>query len=364
MRKFRMLLLLLVMMLLAAPFCYGSEQSFGDGQVKVDFPGSWRVVDEADRKDVLRVVCSGTEEEVSQYMDYYHSLLMAEDPSADPKAMIQILYSTDYGDDDQMDFSDCTEEELEVFYRDQDGKEVLDNAALFLTFGLTDSTDEAEVVLTDWGKFLHTQMKESMKDGSQLYHQMYYTMKGSAVITLSLTTSGPPSEQSVKDMEKVVSSFSDSGWYDDYILDSEAVDGYEDDYEENDVGWIGFAIPVIVLTIVAMTVAAQKKAKGGKTGYDRKRPAGVGQERERMTASENTAYSASEKKKHTGIKIPKTKSVKADGKAIQVRDSGPAKAKTPDESYLESLRTLMASGLLTKEEYRDMVDAHNRNKRI
>ena len=83
-----------------------------------------------------------------------------------------------------------------------------------------------------------------------------------------------------------------------------------------------------------------------------------------MTASENTAYSDSEKKKHTGIKIPKIKSVKADGKAIQVRDSGPAKAKTPDESYLESLRTLMASGLLTKEEYRDMVDAHNRNKRI
>ena len=131
MRKFRMLMLLMLIVLLAAPLSYGSEQTFGDGQVKIDLPENWQVVDEADREDVLRVVCSAEEKEVSQYMDYYHSLMMAEDPSADPKAMMQILYTTDYSDAAEMDFSDCTDESWRLSIKNRRAKASLKTRCFF-----------------------------------------------------------------------------------------------------------------------------------------------------------------------------------------------------------------------------------------
>lgn len=362
MRKFRMLMLLMLIVLLAAPLSYGSEQTFGDGQVKIDLPENWQVVDEADREDVLRVVCSAEEKEVSQYMDYYHSLMMAEDPSADPKAMMQILYTTDYSDAAEMDFSDCTDEELEAFYQEQEGKSVLENAVLFLTFGVTETSDEMEILSNSWGKFIHAQMTETMQDGSKLYHQMYFTKKGSAVITLSLTTSGPPSKQSVGDIEEVVSSYSDDGWYDDYMMAADT-DSYDDEYSDSDDGWMVYAFLIIIVVCAVIYVAAGKRTNSAAAGYGR-RPADRKQEQVQMTAGETTGYPPASDKRKVSIKLPKTKSVTADGKSMQVRDSQEVKAKTPDESYLESLRTLMDSGLLTKEEYRDMVEAHNRNKRI
>ena len=39
----------------------------------------------------------------------------------------------------------------------------------------------------------------------------------------------------------------------------------------------------------------------------------------------------------------------------------PRKAMTSEERYMESLRTLHKSGLLTKEELRDMLERHDRN---
>ncbi|MCQ4638136.1 hypothetical protein NE619_15480 [Anaerovorax odorimutans] len=368
MRKLRILFSLFVIMLLAAPFSYGAKQSFGDGKIEVDMPDGWQVVDEADYESVVRAVCGCTQETAAGYMEYFHSIMMAEDPSADPKAMMQLLYTTEYEEDRQADFNEYSREELEDFCRDEDGKTVLQDAILFLTFGAPEIGDEFEVLSTDWGNFIHAQVRERTDSpGAYIYHQVYFTMRDSAVITFCLTTNGPPAKKSLQDMESAVTSFSDSGWYDSYTVYGEDDGDYEDyDYGTDGDVWTSFIVIAIIL-VIGGGLAAQKKR--GMSSSRMRRAAsnkgqGGGQQQSDRSMDRHTAFSSSETEKKGRIKIPKMKSVKADGKMVQVRNESTGRAKTPDESYMESLRTLLDSGLLTKEEYQDMIEAHNRNKRI
>lgn len=355
MRKLRILVLMLMVMALAAPFSFAAEQTFGDGQIKMEIFEDWQVVEESDAKETLKEIYGCSEEEASNYMEYYYSLVMAKNASLDPKALMQLSYSTDYDEGSGVDFFTCTDEELEVYYKDQGGKEVLENAALFLTFGMTEADDEIDFFETPWATFIHQEKKESLQSGVQLYHNFYFTMRDCAVITFDLTTAGAPTAGAIDDMEKMLSSFSDDGWYDSYTLAANS-EPYEDAYGidgEDASGEILFSVFIVMIIVAGAVVARMSKGRRIH-GRTHNRP-------ETMAVERKTAGEAKTDKEQ--IRIPKAKPIKADGKEIRVKDGEKVRAKSPDESYMDSLHTLLASGLLTKEEYRDMVEAHYRNNR-
>ncbi len=78
--------------------------------------------------------------------------------------------------------------------------------------------------------------------------------------------------------------------------------------------------------------------------------------------TEKKSFGRKESKRRSAeIKQLESKSMKESsfGRAV---DSGPKKAMTSEERYLQSLHTLRKSGLLTREEMVDMLERHERNK--
>lgn len=370
MKRLRILFFALVVMVSTASLSYGESMSLQDGQIGFDLPDGWEDMEPGAYDQLTQEYYNATVEELENYDDVVSELLLLKYKEfAGMPATVELLYSNDdYG---QIDYRDCDEEELAEYFDDY-GYALIDD---LLPKGEHDrefSRDQQLLETSASGDiFVQANVKEETETEKDIRYRVYHTVKSGCVITILLTCYGDqvPS-QAEAEAEQMVTGFSDDGYYDVYAGNGEVFGDDEDfDLWEDEDSSDGMGMIFLLLTIAPVAAAALRFWSKKEDGPPAASSAfSEDEEPQKEAASVEVSQPMPiqrepQEQKQSKAKASKFYPLKTDGKVVQVgsRESAQSsRAKTADESYLGSLKTLLDSGLLTKEQYREMVEKHRR----
>lgn len=370
MKRLWILFFAFAIMVSAAPFSYGQSLPLRDGQINFELPDGWEDMEPGTYDQLTQEYYNATAEELENYDDVVSELLLLKHKEfAGMPATVELLYSNDdYG---QIDYADCDEEELAEYFDDY-GYELTESVLPKGENYRETSRDQQLLETSASGDvFIQANVKEQTETEKEIRYRVYYTVKSGCVITILLTCYGDqvPS-QAEAEAEQMVTGFSDDGYYDVYAGNGEVFGDDEDfDLWEDEDSSDGMGMIFLLLAIAPVAAAALRFWSKKEDGPPAASSAFSEEEEPRKeAASAEVSQSAPvsrepREQKQAKAKASKFYPLKADGKVMQVRSresAQPGRAKTADESYLGSLKTLRDSGLLTKEQYQEMVEKHKR----
>lgn len=378
MRRLWILFFTVAVIFSTASFSYGESVSLRDGQIDFELPNGWEDMEPGEHDQLIQEYYGDTAEELENYGDETSELLLLKYKEfAGMPATVELLYDNDpYG---QIDFTDCDEADLAEYFEDY-GYEWIDSTLLPQGEHYREITRDEQLLeaVGSGDIFVQANVKEETEIEKSIQYRVYYTVKNNCVITILLTCYGDEvPDQMEAEATQMVTGFSDDGYYNVY-------DGaiYEDDeglWEEDDSsGGVGVffllaaLVPLVTAGINLLNKNEDKKSAAAsvfkKVGDSGSQAESAPVEASQPAPAQKTqpvsvSQKPSKPAEQIRAKASKFYPLKADGKVVQVRSTEsarPSKAKTADESYLGSLKTLLDSGLLTKEQYREMVEKHKR----
>lgn len=351
-------LFVLIMILSATTVCYGDNtEKFKYDLISVSFPSSWEIVNE---EDEMESVAEGTDFSWLEIEDLFienDMIFFASKGSESSKMWLQLRYLSSpetegYSIEDTYSY---TKSELKEFH-DTYGDEIIED--------LTGSMDRDLVIKESvYENDTDCYIKVTLKNESRGKEDIIYYMprEGSVVAFIAGGSKKSLTKKETSELEKsIISTFSDDGYYD--YLSGDESEGMED-YDDFPVDTVtGIIVAVIVFLIYRVR---KTMAENGYTGVD-----GAAQAVETIISDikgkfnrgdNGTSVSrpAQPKKKSTTLYTPangQQRDRKTNSLPEQKRDS------TSSRRYMESLKSLLDSGLLTREEYNEMV-AKYKNRR-
>lgn len=377
MKRLRILFFVCVIVVFTASFSYGESMSLQDEQISFELPAGWADLEPGEYDRITKEYYNAAEEELEESReDAAELLLLKYKEFAGVPCTVELLYASDnYG---QLDYEDCDEEELSSYFDDYGYPFIQD--MLPQSQNSVEISQGEEILSGDWGPFLVGDVKEQTIMAKDIRYRVYYTVKEGCTVTILLTCYGTqiPS-QAEAEAEQMVKSFSDEGYYTFYIgsgdtfEDDEFDDVWDDESSSFDITGLMFVLIGLGPVIAAAVNFWNKKddeGAGASVSMEDNRP------EKQVVQMKETPPEQTRRELPKPLKTPKPKPnpkaavskfypVKEDGKVVQVRSretSQPRRAKTSDESYLSSLKTLLDSGLLTKAQYREMIEKHNKRE--
>ncbi|MCI9596203.1 MAG: hypothetical protein HFE75_02690 [Firmicutes bacterium] len=370
MKRLWILLFSLAVMVSTASFSYGGSMSLQDGWISFELPDGWEDMEPGRRDQLTQEYYNVSWADLESDQGKEAELLFFKYKEfAGVPATVELLYASDYYG--QIDYRDCGQEELAEYFDDY-GYELIES---ILPKGENDreiSLDQQQLETSESGDvFIQANVKVETETEKELQYRIYYTVKSSCVITVLLTCYGDevPS-QAEAEAEQMIMGFSDDGYYDLYTGNGEIFEDDEGLWDDDSSSGTGMIF--LLLAIAPIAAAAwnfwKKEADGPPAAARAFSEGSEGEEKREQAAPAEVSQPVSVpreplKKENPKEKLSKFYPLKADGKVVQVRSKEnlrPSGARAADESYLDSLKTLLDSGLLTKEQYREMIEKHKR----
>lgn len=350
---------LLLMLWMGVAVYAGSYYDGRDGDISLYLPDGWNFqeIDKTDDADLA-----------------YEKILECYDASGETMLHLDLYYMQDETTDGEYFCFDGSEEEAMLYY-EQYGMTAIENLYGSISNDASFTVGDAEFWDGEWNGFLVVKVTGNMtpKDGGQSYafaDTVYLTcnMAGTDdIVVHNLLVFYNEDHTAITGKSADVAREVADGFYDYGYSDSQAgVSGstYSDEWGDDgtDISEIiGAAIPVLgalgvfVLLFVRKRIAAKKRPSDQLTG--------------RLSGTESK-----KQRRHKTPSKPKADNAKAHDhvrEILQINQTYRQKdGKSPAEQkryldsesrYLQSLETLQKSGLLTKEEMREMVQRHERS---
>lgn len=362
MKKLRILFSVLAILILMAPASYGKQLSFGDGQIEADVLDSWELITEEESSEELLDAFGWSKEEAFDQMSEQHIVLLGQRRSGKQTERLEIRYG--YDDEYREDYKDYTEDELEEYGQTYYLEQILSGAVTGMeTFG-SESWDDPEVIETSWSSFVCSRGAVA-NGGTTTYYAVYDTVvEGTQASLIFSSQDADFSSSQKKEMDSIVSSYYDDGYYTAVWDDSEY--DYDDEYDDDenyDSYEIGTAVPWIIVFIWFIAflglVLFKKASTEGKsvTGFVKEKAAG----HDLSSITGNAIFAKKDRKKgaekQAGSSTARRKNFAGEN-TFREAEYRTGSAGASDESYLKSLKTLLDSGLLTRAEYQEMVEKH------
>lgn len=340
MKKIRILFFAVVVFLLsAASFAYGETVFLEDDQIQIDVPQGWSDVPEETYSDLIPSYVEQEDFDPENAEDY--GLLMVRhkafsEGGSQRDVTMELLYLEDY--EGQVNYDECSEEQLESYYLDY--SEAVMDRMLPQTTNTRSWSYAFQTVEGEWGPFLIQDMQEESDDGKKINYHLYYTVKEGCIVGFLLTSAGGQMpEQAVSEGDETVISFVDEGYYENYV------GVYEDDDEYEEPGFDSieggsFLAEILIVLVVAGIGGLVSMAKRSET------------------RSGSHAFGSLKKKSSVQEKSTAApQKIRTEEKPLKRSSAQTADA---DKNYIESLKTMVKSGLLTKEQYQEMVEKHRK----
>lgn len=340
-------LLAILMILTTAVSVYGDEDlyqhKFREGMIELTLPEDWTVEEcdpaESDGGDYQEILqAEGGAAPGLQLQMYYLPEETEEYLYFQSDAEAARQYYETYGESallgfyqQQADVEDVVLGEADFFEGQWDGFLRVD-VERKKTDGPEESSDRQLVYLT-----------ASMADNTKLVHKLLVFSAGNgAALTAQMT------EQA----EIIANEFYDYGY--DRVLT-----GVSEEWQQDNRVLLLVLLPLVALAGGLFLLA--KKRKGGKTARPfpplstlLSRPAEAKPAKNSKAGRDASEFLWKRPQVSRSVERRKPES------ATRVRTSAKAPSSTDEDRYLESLKTLHASGLLTKEEMREMLEKHGR----
>lgn len=311
--------------------------------ISLDLPDDWE--------------CDEIDEEFTDDMDC-EQIAVAHDNSGKSELAMDMYYSDDdVGEYEWFYIGSDADGVMEYF--DKYGKAAVERLYEEICFGSV-SIGEPGVFEGDYNNFLTVPVNAKTPDGTatsdvvyltcdmtdddeEVIHKMlrFYNADGASV-----------TESETEVIGSIVNNFRDIGYGD----DSEPYynDYNDDDYDSDSdafgaiIGFIVLVIPLVIVVVIIVKVVNKKKnAFEASTESSRSRS--------------KDDFSAGFRKKRSDFEKQKYRRTHDNVKPNE-HPHDHIRPSNAEERYMESLRTLRKSGLLTKEEMQDMFERHERNK--
>ncbi len=336
-------LMVMFVMLSGSTVVYADTyHDFRDTEIELVLPDSWK--------------CDEVDKFTSEDASYEWIAEAYEDIDDDSELWMNLYYMHDFiGGTDAYYITD-TDDGQE--YYERYGKAAIETLYTELDWG--ESVDIGEMSLYDgeYGAQLVVPIEGDYDDGTVFHHTIYLDCETNY-------ETNKDGERAVVHMIKMFYRNDDKPLDEEDIEIAEAIanDCYDYGYYENGyfgkADGIGSEIFDLILTVLPFLIVIPGIIAAG----IKKLPDLLGNERVRPKKKKPILMS--DKKKSFGRKEGKRDSEEI--KRLErkpVASNGPRKAMSSEERYMESLRTLRKSGLLTREEMVDMLERHEKNKAI
>ena len=372
-----------LMLILMTVFAYGEELeagSYRDDEIEISFPAA----------------CSIEEIESSGEADGgFEHILTADMSSGDMPVKFDMYYSLNSEAEDYIYFHEDKESAFR-YYDDYGAVEIAALAEEFSEDKLL-SLDEADYYEGEWVTYLVVKAVFERKDGKDPYDGLVYITACSAgdmLVNKIMIFSGRDGNVSADELkaeaQPVVDSFYDYG-YDEVMAGVSEDDTY---YGESDEAgslfgeyfeiFIGIVVLICVLLIKtgAGSKIAEKFSAGGAGKNSQIKPLHKKTKKKRTeeylykkpkgNPAEKGSYRSSGRKREENClhKIRRRKEKPQSGQAAgaagqntaHYSEHGFSRPASAEDRYIESLETLLKSGLLTRSEMIEMIEKHNRMK--
>lgn len=357
MKRLHIIFSIILVLFLAAPYCYADSMNMESGQISMDVPAGWNVITTEQFSQEAGTFFDITEKQSIDYLQTAGKVFLGEKTfkrgDKSHKSSMEINYNPYTNDMESYD--EYAEEDLKAIYETEGTtiiSEALNNDDDFETSG------DPKIINGTWGPYVQIDLMNQDTKYGKANCRLYYTVKEGVLVSFIFSSyEGSPQADEIKDAEAMVKSYEDTGYYYDYTgIDDEVDDTYYDDGDN----WITIMIPIIIAVIAGTLGLLKKSGDTGRTANTSSQPK---MQKQQVVVNQQQERPVMAEEKTPKRIIPKIQPIKADGKTVAMRSaSGPRKAKSSEESYEASLKTLLDSGLLTKDEYRDMLDKHNRRR--
>lgn len=311
-----------------------------NADILLDLPDDWE--------------CDEIDEEFTDDMDC-EQIAVAHDNSGKSELAMDMYYSDDDVGEYEWFYIGSDADEVMAYF-DKYGKAAVESLYEEIGFGSV-SIGEPGVFEGDYNNFLTVPVNAKTPDGTvtsdvvyltcnmtdddeEVIHKMlrFYNADGAAI-----------TESETEVIGSIVNNFSDIGYGD----DSEPYynDYNDDDYDSDSDAFgaiMSFIVLVIPLVIIVKVVNKKKNAFEAPAGSSRNRS--------------KDDFSVGFRKKRSTFEKEKYRRTDDDNVKLNEHPHDHIKPSNAEERYIESLRTLRKSGLLTKEEMQDMLERHERNK--
>lgn len=355
MKRLHIIFSIILVFFVAAPYSYADTMSMEDGQITMELPAGWNVITTEQYSQEAGDYFDITEDQAETYLQTAGKVFLGEktfkNGGTNHQSSLEISYNP-YSDNTGS-YDEYTTEDLEDIY-DDEGESII--STVFNYEDGPNASGTPKVVNGKWGPFIQIDLTDQDAETGNDKYRLYYTVKEGVIISFVLTSEGgAPTADEIKDVEAMIKSYEDTDYYYSYM----GLNEDEDDTYSNEDDFGGGITAVAIIIVVAAGIFAFLKSEGqGRSASRQSRNQNQGANANRP--QERPVMAEEKSPKRT---IPKFQSIKADGKAVVMRSAGGSKkAKSAEESYTASLKTLLDSGLLTKEEYREMLNRHNRRR--
>lgn len=350
-------------------FAYGAEleaDTYRDGKIEISFP---------ETSDIEEIAIDESRDAVFEH------ILAADMNDGEGSIHFDMYYSSDESEE----FIYFHEDKDGAFnYYDEYGEEVLKDIIGEISEDELLSLGEPEYYQSEWVTYLKVKAVFEKENGGDRYDSLIYITADSVedmlinkVMIFSGHNGAVTAEEMESEVQPVIDSFYDYG-YDEKMAGVSEDDDYYGD--SSDTGFVfGEYFEIFIGLIVLICVVLFKRGFGSRISEKLsnrragKNPAGKHLYKEgkkgpaaealykksRKNPAENPLHKIRRREKKTQVEHEFRK--RSESKA---HSSIHKFTRSPDaeDRYIESLKTLLKSGLLTREEMNEMIEKHNRMK--